>query len=285
MVIDKQKWDLKIKPSSNFLYLQYNEVWLYRYLIWLFIKRDFTTLYKQTILGPLWLFLQPLITTIVFSFIFSSVAKISTDGVPPVIFYMSGLIAWNYFAQCLSSTSTVFTSNAGLFSKVYFPRIIIPISKTISSLTKFGIQLLMFLLFYFYFLLNGNTAIRPNISLLWTLPILILQMGFLGQGLGMIVSSLTTKYRDLQHLISFGTQLLMYASPIVYPLSSVPEKYQFYIRLNPMTPIINIFRQAFIGVGAFDISTLYQSFLVTILIFLTGLILFNKFERDFIDTV
>ena len=150
MNIDKQKWDLKIKPSSNFFYLQYNEVWLYRYLIWLFIKRDFTTLYKQTILGPLWLFLQPLITTIVFSFIFSSVAKISTDGVPPVIFYMSGLIAWNYFAQCLSSTSTVFTSNAGLFSKVYFPRIIIPISKTISSLTKFGIQLLMFLLFYSY---------------------------------------------------------------------------------------------------------------------------------------
>ena len=285
MNIDKQKWDLKIKPSSNFFYLQYNEVWLYRYLIWLFIKRDFTTLYKQTILGPLWLFLQPLITTIVFSFIFSSVAKISTDGVPPVIFYMSGLIAWNYFAQCLSSTSTVFTSNAGLFSKVYFPRIIIPISKTISSLTKFGIQLLMFLLFYFYFLLNGNTAIRPNISLLWILPLLILQMGFLGQALGMIVSSLTTKYRDLQHLISFGTQLLMYASPIVYPLSSVPEKYRFYINLNPMTPIINIFRQAFIGVGTFDISTLYQSFLVTVLIFLTGLIFFNKFERNFIDTV
>jgi lipopolysaccharide transport system permease protein len=280
----EETWDIVITSKSNWFDFRINEVFNYSDLLFLFVKRDLITFYKQTILGPLWFFLQPLITTFVFSFVFSSVAQISTDGVPPIIFYMSGIIAWNYFSQCLSSTSTVFTSNVGLFSKVYFPRIIIPISKTISSLTKFGVQLLMFLSIYVYFLLNGNTVLKPNINHLLILPILVFQMAILGQGIGMIVSSLTIKYRDLQHLVSFGTQLLMYASPIVYPLSSVPKEYQFYIKLNPMTPIINIFRQAFIGVGTIDFPLFYQSIFFSIFIFLVGLVLFNKFEKNFVDT-
>ena len=280
----KETWDIVITSKSNWFDLRINEVFNYSDLLFLFVKRDLITFYKQTILGPLWFFLQPLITTYVFSFVFSRVAQISTDGVPPIIFYMSGIIAWNYFSQCLSSTSTVFTSNVGLFSKVYFPRIIIPISKTISSLTKFGVQLLLFLFIYVYFLLNGNTVLKPNINHLFILPILVFQMAILGQGIGMIISSLTIKYRDLQHLVSFGTQLLMYASPIVYPLSSVPKEYQFYIKLNPMTPIINIFRQAFIGVGTIDFPLLYQSIFFSIFIFLVGLVLFNKFEKNFVDT-
>ena len=280
----EETWDIVITSKSNWFDFRINEVFNYSDLLFLFVKRDLITFYKQTILGPLWFFLQPLITTFVFSFVFSSVAQISTDGVPPIIFYMSGIIAWNYFSQCLSSTSTVFTSNVGLFSKVYFPRIIIPISKTISSLTKFGVQLLMFLSIYVYFLINGNTVLKPNINHLLILPILVFQMAILGQGIGMIVSSLTIKYRDLQHLVSFGTQLLMYASPIVYPLSSVPKEYQFYIKLNPMTPIINIFRQAFIGVGTIDFPLFYQSIFFSIFIFLVGLVLFNKFEKNFVDT-
>jgi len=279
-----KKWDLVITPNNKWFDFNIYEIFNYKDLLFLFVKRDFTTFYKQTILGPLWFFLQPLITTLVFSFIFNNIAKISTDGIPPIVFYMSGIIAWNYFSQCLNSTSTVFTSNANLFSKVYFPRIIIPISKTISSLTKFGVQLFMFLIIYFYFLFNQNTVLKPNLNYLWILPILVLQMAILGQGIGMIVSALTIKYRDLQHLVSFGTQLLMYASPIVYPLSSVPEEYQFYIKLNPMTPIINIFRQVFIGIGNIDFPLFYQSIFVSILIFLMGFVLFTKFEKNFVDT-
>lgn len=279
-----KKWDLVLTPNNKWFDFNIYEIFNYKDLLFLFVKRDFTTFYKQTILGPLWFFLQPLITTLVFSFIFNNIAKISTDGIPPIVFYMSGIIAWNYFSQCLNSTSTVFTSNANLFSKVYFPRIIIPISKTISSLTKFGVQLFMFLIIYFYFLISQNTVLKPNLNYLWILPILVLQMAILGQGIGMIVSALTIKYRDLQHLVSFGTQLLMYASPIVYPLSSVPEEYQFYIKLNPMTPIINIFRQVFIGIGNIDFPLFYQSIFVSILIFLTGFVLFTKFEKNFVDT-
>ena len=279
-----KKWDSILIPNNKWFHFHFREIFDYKDLLFLFVKRDLITFYKQTILGPLWFFLQPLITTIVFSLIFNKIANIPTDGVPPIIFYMAGIIAWNYFSQCLNSTSTVFTSNASLFSKVYFPRIIIPISKTISSLTKFVVQLFMFLGIYVYFLLNGNTMLKLDFRFIWILPILVFQMAILGQGIGMIVSSLTIKYRDLQHLVSFGTQLLMYASPIVYPLSSVPEKYQFYINLNPMTSIINIFRRVFIGVGTIDFASFYQSIYVTILIFLLGLALFNKFEKNFIDT-
>ena len=269
MNIEKYKnWDHIIKGNRSWFHFNITEIWTYRYLTWLFIKRDFTTFYKQTILGPLWFFIQPIITTVVFSIIFNRIAKIPTNGIPPILFYMSGIIAWNYFSTCLNSTSSTFTANASLFGKVYFPRIIMPISKIISSLAKFGVQLFMFLGFYLYFIIKGNSNIQPNFFLLL-----------------MIISSLTIKYRDLHHLVSFGTQLLMYATPIVYPLSSVPDKYKFFIIMNPMTPIINIFREAFISQGSFDISILTSSILTTFILFVLGFLLFNKFENNFIDTV
>ena len=265
--------------------MNFFEIFNYKDLLWIFIKRDFTTFYKQTILGPLWFFLQPLLSTIVFTIIFNKVAKIPTDELPPILFYMSGIIAWNYFSTCLISTSNTFTSNAGLFGKVYFPRIIVPLSKVISSLTQFIVQLFMFLGFYLYYYLAGYESIEPSIITLLLLPVMIIQMALLGQGLGMIISSLTTKYRDLHYLVSFGTQLLMYASPIVYPLSVVPEKYKYFILINPMTPIIESFRYVFIGKGELYTNLLFYSIITTLTIFLLGFTIFNKVEKNFIDTV
>jgi len=278
-------WDLVITPERGWLELHLSDIWQYKDLLWLLVKRDFTTFYKQTILGPLWFFIQPLISTIVFTVIFNNIAGISTDEIPPIIFYMSGIIAWNYFSNCLTSTSTTFTSNAALFSKVYFPRIILPLSRVISGLSRFGIQLLMFLGFYLYFIITGNDQIRPSIEVLLLIPFFILQMAMLGQGMGMVISSVTTKYRDLTYLVSFGTQLLMYLSPIVYPLSVVPEKYKSLIMANPMTPIIEGFRQAFIGKGELDANMFFYSTLFTLIIFFIGLLVFNKVEKSFIDTV
>jgi lipopolysaccharide transport system permease protein len=198
---------------------------------------------------------------------------------------MSGIIAWNYFSGCLTSTSGTFTANAGLFGKVYFPRIIVPLSKVVSGLTKFCVQLIMFLIFYFYYMAIGNGQINPSLQTLLIIPILIIQMALLGQGLGMIISSLTTKYRDLSYLVSFGTQLLMYASPIIYPLSVVPDKYKIFIIANPMTPVIEGFRQAFIGKGHLDFNMLIYSIIFTLITFILGLLIFNKVEQSFIDTV
>ena len=274
-----------ITPDRGWFDLNLYEIWRYRDLLWIFVKRDFTTFYKQTILGPLWFFIQPLISTIVFTVIFNRVAGIPTDGIPPFLFYMSGIIAWNYFSSCLTSTSGTFTTNAGLFGKVYFPRIIVPLSTVVSGLFRFGIQLIMFLGFYFYYLFTGNQHINPSYQTLLFIPLMIIQMAMLGQGLGMIISSLTTKYRDLNYLVSFGTQLVMYASPIVYPLSVVPEKYKFYILANPMTPIIEGFRKAFIGVGSLDINLFFYSTIFSLISFLIGLLIFNKIEKNFIDTV
>ena len=274
-----------ITPNRGWLDLNLYEIWRYRDLLWIFVKRDFTTFYKQTILGPLWFFIQPLISTLVFTVIFSRVAGISTDEIPPFLFYMSGIIAWNYFSSCLTSTSGTFTTNAGLFGKVYFPRIIVPLSTVVSGLFRFGVQLIMFLGFYFYYLFLGNQHIDPSYHTLIFIPLMILQMAMLGQGMGMIISSLTTKYRDLNYLVSFGTQLMMYASPIVYPLSVVPEKYKVYILANPMTPIIEGFRQAFIGKGVLDINLFLYSTIFSLMTFLIGLLIFNKVERNFIDTV
>ena len=209
-----EKWDLIITPHRGWFELHLDDIWRYRDLLWIFIKRDFTTFYKQTILGPLWFFIQPLISTIVFSIIFNRIAGISTDELPPVLFYMSGIIAWNYFSNCLTSTSGTFTSNAGLFGKVYFPRIITPLSKVISGLFQLAVQLIMFLGFYTYYLVVGNQQIKPSLQTLLLLPVLIIQMAALGQGMGMIISSLTTKYRDLSYLVTFGTQLLMYAMKV-----------------------------------------------------------------------
>ena len=261
------------------------EIWSYRDLLWLLIKRDFTVFYKQTILGPLWFFIQPLLSTIVFSIIFNKVAGISTDGTPPNLFYMSGIIAWNYFSGCLSETSNVFNRNAGLFSKVYFPRIVVPLSIVISKLTTFFVQSVLLLILYFYYSANGELNYHFDYTYLVLLPIMILQMAILGLGLGSIISSLTVKYRDLGFLLGFGTQLLMYACPIVYPLSSVPENYKFYIELNPMTPIIIGFRKIFTGEGQLVLDVYLFSIFTSVFIFLIGLIIFSKVEKNFIDTV
>jgi len=279
------QWDLVITPYRGWFELHLGEVWRYRDLLLLFVKRDFSTFYKQTILGPMWFFIQPLISTIVFTIIFNRIAQIPTDELPPVLFYMSGIIAWNYFSDCFISTSGTFITNASLFDKVYFPRIIIPLSKVISGLIKFGIQLIMFMFIYFYYYYVGNNEINPSFLTLLLIPIMIIQMALLGQGLGMIISSLTTKYRDLSYLVSFGVQLLMYASPIVYPLSVVPEKYKYIIIANPMTPIIEGFRQAFIGKGQLDFLIFIYSICFTLIIFFIGLLIFNKVEKTFIDTV
>ena len=274
-----------ITPDRGWFELHLDEIWRYRDLLWIFVRRDFTTFYKQTILGPLWFFIQPLISTIVYTIIFSRVAGLPTDEIPPFLFYMSGIIAWNYFSSCLTSTSGTFTANAGLFGKVYFPRIIVPLSTVVSGLFRFGVQLIMFIGFYFYYLYMGNQHINPSFQTLLLIPIMIIQMAMLGQGIGMIISSLTTKYRDLSYLVSFGTQLMMYASPIVYPLSIVPEKYKLYILANPMTPIIEGFRQAFIGKGFLDMNMFLYSIFFTLVTFILGLLVFNKMEKNFIDTV
>ena len=280
-----KKWDIIITPHRGWFELHLDDIWQYRDLLWIFIKRDFTTFYKQTILGPLWFFIQPLISTIVFSIIFNRIAGISTDELPPVLFYMSGIIAWNYFSNCLTSTSGTFTANAGLFGKVYFPRIIVPLSKVISGLAQFSVQLIMFAGFYLYYITIGNEQISPSLHTLVLMPVMMIQMALLGQGLGMIISSLTTKYRDLSYLVSFGAQLLMYASPIVYPLSVVPDKYRMFIIANPMTPVIEGFRQAFVGRGHLDYNMYFYSLLFTCATFFIGLLIFNRVEKNFIDTV
>jgi len=282
---NKNSWDLIITSQRGLFEIHVVDIWNYRDLLWLFVKRDFTTFYKQTILGPLWFFVQPLLSTLIFSFIFNRIANIPTDEIPPYLFYMSGIIAWNYFSGCLTSTSGTFTTNAGLFGKVYFPRIIVPLSQVVSGLAKFFVQLIMFLGLYFYYIIVGNGHINPSLNSLLLIPILIIQMGLLGQGLGMIISSLTTKYRDLKYLVSFGTQLLMYATPIVYPLSVVPEKYRIFIIANPMTPVIEGFRQAFIGKGHLEFNMLIYSIIFTLITFILGLLIFNKVEQSFIDTV
>ncbi len=279
-------WDFIITDNSPFIDFQIGEILRYQDLLWLFVKRDFTTFYKQTILGPLWFFIQPLITTLVFYVAFNRIAKISTDQTPPILFYMSAIIIWNYFTNCLNTTAGTFKTNAGIFGKVYFPRLIVPLSMVISGLAKFFVQFLLFLGFYlFYLFIDLNEKIELTTGLIIFIPLMVLQMAMLGQGLGMIISSLTIKYRDLSYLISFGTQLMMYASPIIYPLSSVPENYKIFIQTNPVTPIIEGFRFIFLGNGLFDISLLFISFIMTLAIFTIGLILFNKAEKSFIDTI
>ena len=282
--INLNKWDYLITSKRGLFEFNFKEIWNYRDLLTILVKRDFTTLYKQTILGPLWFFIQPIISTVIFSIIFNKIAKVSTDEIPPYLFYLSGIIAWNYFSNCLIFTSNTFLSNSNLFSKVYFPRLIIPISIILSSLTKFGIQFLLFLGFYFYFIFSGNYSFKFTFNIFY-LPLLIIQMAILGQGIGMIIASITTKYRDLSFLVNFGTQLLMYATPIIYPLSSVPENYKRIITLNPMTSIIEGFRFSFFNQGELSLNLVSYSIVFTLLIFIFGLLIFNKIEKTFIDTI
>jgi lipopolysaccharide transport system permease protein len=284
-VKDKEENDFEnsIVPKDKLLDLRLREIWQYKDLLFLFVRRDFVAKYKQTVLGPIWFFIQPLFQTLVMTVVFGGMAKLSTDGVPPILFYLSGVTAWNYFANCLKSTSNTFTANASLFGKVYFPRAVTPISVIISNLIQFGIGLFLFLLIYGYFAVTGY-PLEPNITLL-LLPVLILIMGFMGLGLGMLVSAMTTRYRDLQYLVEFGVQLLMYATPVILPLSAVPEKYQFIMLANPMTGIIETFKYAFLGAGSFSIGLFAYSIIFTVIVFVIGLLIFNKTEKNFMDTV
>ena len=282
---DSQKdWDLVIEPQSSLFSLNLKDVWRYRDLLGLLVRRDFVSFYKQTILGPLWFFIQPLFTTITFTFIFGNLAGISTDGLPQPLFYMSGIVAWNYFADCLTKTSSVFRDNAGIFGKVYFPRLIMPLSIVASNLVKLSVQLLMFLILFLYFIIKKE--FNPQLSFnLFLFPLFLLLMAGLGLGLGMIISALTTKYRDLTFLISFGVQLFMYATPVIYPLSAAPEKYKAIIALNPMSPIIEGIRYSLLGKGAFSLESLIYVTMVTSFILITGIIIFNRVEKSFVDTV
>ncbi len=281
--VKKKEYDLIIRPKQSLLNIDFKAFWRYRDLLLLFVKRDFVATYKQTILGPLWFLIQPILTTVTFLIIFGNIAKISTDGIPPVLFYLSGIVLWNYYAECLTKTSDTFTANSNIFGKVYFPRLIVPLSVVLSNLIRWLIQFVLFLGFWIYFYFKGvDIQIHSTIILL---PILIILMAGHGLALGIIISSLTTKYRDLKFLVQFGVQLLMYASPVVYPLSSVPEKYQWIILLNPMTSIIETFKFSFFGVGVFSFGHLLYNFISFLVILLFGILMFNKVEKSFMDTV
>jgi len=282
-VTSDSEWTLEIKPVSGWFNFHLKDVWRYRDLLLMFVKRDFVSVYKQTILGPFWFFLQPILTTITFTVVFGNIAKIPTDGVPPILFYMTGIVCWSYFSDCLTRTSSTFISNANIFGKVYFPRLVTPLSNVISLLIKFAIQLFLLVVFLIYFKSNGSD-VNPNIYILLT-PYLILLMAGLGLGFGIIVSSLTTKYRDLTFLVSFGVQLLMYATPVIYPLSVLPEKYRWIVMANPMTAIVETFRFAFLGSGTFSPENLIYSTVFMLVILGLGIIVFNRVEKTFMDTV
>jgi lipopolysaccharide transport system permease protein len=280
---DDREWTEVIEPQDSLLALRLGDVWRYRDLVMLFVRRDFVSTYKQTVLGPIWFFIQPLLTTLTYVIIFGSVAKLPTDGLPALLFYLSGVTVWNYFAQTLTATATVFRDNASMFGKVYFPRLTMPLSIVISNLVRFGIQLGLFLAVWAYYLLTTD-AVHPNAYILLT-PVLVLLMGLLSLGLGMVFSALTTKYRDLAILLTFGVQLAMYATPIIYPASSLPEKYRWLLQANPMTPIVEAFRYGFLGSGTVTLVSLGYSVVSTLVILLLGIIVFNRVQKSFTDTV
>jgi lipopolysaccharide transport system permease protein len=276
-------WDLVIQPKNKWYDLRLREILRYKDLLFLFVRRDFVALYKQTILGPIWFFVQPIITSLTFTVIFGNLAKISTDGLPQILFYMCGVTLWTYFSDTLTKTADTFTANANIFGKVYFPRMIVPLSVVVSNLIKLGVQFLLFAVTWIFYLITADN-IHPNAAI-FLVPVLVIIMGFLGLSLGIIISSLTTKYRDLKFLVVFGVQLMMYASPIVYPLSIVPEKYKWIIVANPITSIIETFKYAFLGVGEFNWYYLGYSVSCTLVLFIIGLIIFHKVEKSFMDTV
>lgn len=279
-------WDLVIKGHSSLFDVKFDDLWNYRDLLLMFVKRDFVSFYKQTILGPFWFFIQPVLTTIVFTFVFGKLAGISTDGLPKFLFYLTGITAWNYFSDCLTKTSTVFKDNANIFGKVYFPRLIMPLSIVVSNLVRFGVQLLLLILMmvYFYFFPIPNTSFHVTTGI-FLFPFLIVLMALLGLGLGLIITAMTTKYRDLSFLVTFGVQLLMYATTVIYPLSAAPLGYKKYIELNPMTGIIEAFRFAFLGKGEFTIWSISYSALFTLVVLFLGILIFNKTEKNFVDTI
>lgn len=282
-----QNWTEEISPKHSLFDFKLKETWQYRDLIILMVRRNFVANYKQTILGPLWFFINPILTSLIFTVIFGGIAGIKTDGIPGILFYLSGLTLWNYFQDCLIGTSNVFRDNASIFGKVYFPRLIMPLSIVIGNLLKFGIQFLLFIIFLIYYLLKG-IEIHCNIYML-LLPFLLILMAGIGLGLGMIISSMTTKYRDLSYLLSFGVSLLMYATPIIYPMSMIfkriPEKFHWIAMVNPLSPIIEAFKYAFLGQGILSWGGLLYSTIFTFLSLFFGILIFNKVERSFMDIV
>ena len=281
----EEHWDLVIKPKNKWYDIDLAALWKYRDLLLLLVRRDFVAVYKQTILGPLWLFIQPIITSITFTVIFGRLAKMSTDGNPPILFYMAGITLWTYFADCLTKTSNTFIANAGVFGKVYFPRLIIPLSVLVSNLIKLSIQLLIFLIVWIYYLNSATQTIHPQWQYMWLIPVLIFMMAGLGLGFGILISSLTTKYRDLTFLVGFGVQLLMYASSIVLPISSMPPKVKTIMLFNPLTSIIEAFKYIFLGSGSFEGLWLVYGFGFMLVIVSIAIIVFSKVEKSFMDTV
>lgn len=280
---DANGWDLVIEPPKGWFDLHFQDLWRYRDLMGLFVRRDFVASYKQTILGPLWHIIQPLLTTLMFTVVFGRIAGLPTDKVPQFIFYMAGTTVWSYFANCLTRTSNTFIANAGIFGKVYFPRMVVPVSVVMSQLIAFSIQFTFFLFVYGLFWAKG-APIQPNWAV-GLLPLLLLMMAGLALGFGVIISSLTTKYRDLQVLVGFGVQLWMYATPVIYPLSTMPDHYRWIIVANPLTAVVETFRYGFFGTGVFSWAYLAYSAGFTVLLLLLGMAIFNRVERTFMDTV
>lgn len=278
----QQKWTQVIESKHSLFSLNLKEVWNYRDLVYMFVKRDFVSSFKQTILGPIWFFINPIFTTIVYVIVFGNIANLSTDGAPMVLFYLAGVTLWNYFSSCLNGTANVFRGNAGIFGKVYFPRLVMPITIVTSNLMQFGVQFLLFLAFFVYYFIQGEVS--PNLWVLAT-PFLIILMAMFALGMGMIFSSLTTKYRDMQMLLTFGVSLFMYATPVIYPLSELKGTAKEIAMYNPLTGIFECFKYAWLGVGEFNPVSLVISTIFILIILLAGTLIFNKVEKSFMDTV
>lgn len=283
-VASEENWDMEISSNAHMLDLKLGEVWKYRDLLWLFVRRDFVAQYKQTILGPIWHLVQPIFTTLMFLLVFGKLAQLPSDGIEPVLFYMSGITIWSYFSTCLTSTSNTFISNASIFGKVYFPRLVIPLSVVMSNIVKFGIQFLLLCIVMIWFHFNGFPIV---LSFRWMyIPLLVILLAGMGLGLGIIISSITTKYRDFSVLLTFGVQLFMYITPIVYPLSFLKSSsYQWIIQSNPLTAVVEAFRYALFGRGTVEPAGIAYSIIFMVVILIIGSIIFNKVEKTFMDTV
>lgn len=282
----EEKWDIEISAENKLFDLKFSSIWQYRDLLLLLVRRDFVSFYKQTVLGPVWFFIQPVITICFYTLVFGNLAGIPVDGLPMPLFYLAGTIIWNYFSDCLVKTSTIFKDNSAMLGKVYFPRLIMPLSVVLSNLIRFTVQFILFIILYIVFVLKGKD-ISPN-ALLLLFPLLIILIAALGLGFGMIISAVTTKYRDLAFVVNFGVPLLMYSTTVIYPLSIVEAKFPAYswlIKFNPVTPVIETFRYSMFGKGSFSWDLLLYSFAVTMLILVTGVITFNKVEKTFVDTI
>lgn len=282
--VKEKEWSLVIRPSRGWFDLRLRELWHYRDLLFLLVRRDIVTVYKQTLLGAFWFVLPPILNTVIYFILFGVIAKVSTEGINPILFYLSGLIAWGYFADCISRTSMTFRANANVFGKVYFPRLIVPLSSVVSAIVKFGIQLLLLIVTLVFFVLRGDPA-SPQIEYLWLLPFLLLIMMLMGLAFGILISALTTKYRDLSNMVPFAVQLLMYATPVIYPASVIPEKFRWVLEINPLSSVIESFRFIFLGTDKISWPHLAYSAVFTGIILVVGLVMFNRTEKDFMDTV